>query len=415
MPGERARQRYRFTAQPTGPTVVKTEGVELVTSDGRRILDAAAGAVVNNIGHGRAEVAAAVAASMAEVDYVLPTWTTPARLALADTLVERWLPDGFNHVFFAAGGSEANDTAIRLARSHHVARGDTRRYKVIGRLPSYHGSTLATLAAGGHAARRSGYEPLLAEWPKAPWNDADALAALIESAGPETVAAFIAEPVIGAAGGALVASADYWARIDEVCRHYGVLTIADEVMTGFGRTGRRWGHEHDPWVPDILVSGKGLGGGYVPISLVSAADHVVDPITEAGRTVMFFTYSGHDSTCAGASAVLRILDDEGLVERAAVMGSRLFAALQTGLGDHPNVAEVRGRGLMLGVELRELSSAAVVTAALARDVWVYPAGSGAPVADAVLIAPPFVIEDHHIDRIVSVLAAAITDVQCRGR
>ncbi len=385
-----------------------------MTSDGRRILDAAGGAAVNNIGHGRAEVAAAVAAAMAEVDYVLPTWTTPARLALADTLVERWLPAGFSHVFFVGGGSEANDTAIRLARAHHVSRGEAGRYKVIGRLPSYHGSTLATLAAGGHAARRSGYEPLLAEWPKAPWNDADAVGALIESAGPETVAAFIAEPVIGAAGGALVASADYWARIAEVCRQYGVLTIADEVMTGFGRTGHRWGHEHDPWIPDILVSGKGLGGGYVPLSLVSAADHVVDPITEAGRTVMFFTYSGHDSCCAGASVVLRILDDEGLVERAAVMGSRLHDALKAALGAHPNVAEVRGRGLMLGVELRGMSSAEVVAAALARDVWVYPAGSGAPVADAVLIAPPFVIDDHHIERIVTVVAAAIDDVS-RGR
>jgi adenosylmethionine-8-amino-7-oxononanoate aminotransferase len=410
MPSERARQRYRFTAQPAGPTIVRTEGVVLVTSDGRRILDAAGGAVVNNIGHGRADVVAAVAAAMAQVDYVLPTWTTPARLALADTLVERWLPAGFNHVFLAAGGSEANDTAIRLARAQHVARGDTGRYKIIGRTPSYHGSTLATLAAGGHAARRSGYEPLLAEWPKAPWNDAGAVAAIIESAGPETVAAFIAEPVIGAAGGALVASADYWAAIAEVCRRYGVLTIADEVMTGFGRTGRRWGHEHDPWSPDILVSGKGLGGGYVPISLVSAADHVVDPITEAGRTVMFFTYSGHDSTCAGASAVLRILDEEGLVERAAVMGSRLSDALKAGLGAHPNVAEVRGRGLMLGVELSGLRSADVVAAALARDVWVYPAGSGAPVADAVLIAPPFVIDDNHIERIVTVVAESIDDV-----
>jgi adenosylmethionine-8-amino-7-oxononanoate aminotransferase len=414
VPGELARQRYRFTAQASGPTIVRTEGVELVTSDGRRILDAAGGAVVNNIGHGRAEVVAAVAAAMAEVDYVLPIWTTPARLALADTLVERWLPDGFNHVFFAAGGSEANDTAIRLARAHHVARGDTGRYKIIGRLPSYHGSTLATLSAGGHRARRSGYEPLLAEWPKAPWDDAGAVAALIESAGPETVAAFIAEPVIGAAGGALVASADYWAGVAEICRRYGVLTIADEVMTGFGRTGRRWGHEHDPWVPDIVVSGKGLGGGYVPISLVSAADHVVDPITEAGRTVMFFTYSGHDSTCAGASAVLRILEDEGLVERAAVMGSRLHDAVKAAVGAHPNVAEVRGRGLMLGVELRGLASADVVTAALARDVWMYPAGSGAPVADAVLIAPPFVIDDQHIERIVTVLGESIDSVS-RGR
>lgn len=399
--------RYRFTATAPGPTIVRAEGIELITDTGQRIIDGASGAVVTNIGHGRAEVADAVAAALRQLDYVIPTWPTPKRLALADVLVDRWLPEGFNHVFFAAGGSEANDSAIRLARFHHLARGDERRYKIIGRQPSYHGSTLATLAAGGHRARRSGYEPLLAEWPKAPWADADAVAAVIEAAGPDTVAAFIAEPVIGAAGGALVAPPDYWARVEEVCRHYGVLTIADEVMTGFGRTGKRWGHEHDPWSPDIIVSGKGLGGGYVPMSVLSAHDRVVDPITEAGRAVMFFTYSAHESSCAGALAVLEIVEREGLVARAAAMGEHLMAALHAAFDGHPRVAEVRGRGLMTGVELVGLSSIAVVTEALARGLWVYPGGSGAPVADAVLVAPPFIVTEHEIDRIVTILREAI--------
>ena len=400
-------ERYRFTATATGPTIVRAEGIELVTDDGRRIIDAAGGAVVSNIGHGRGEVADAVAAALRRVDYVVPIWPTPLRLALADALVERWLPDGFNHVFFASGGSEANDSAIRLARFHHLARGDERRYKIIGRQPSYHGSTLATLAVGGHTARRAGYEPLLSEWPKAPWNDADALAGAIEAAGPDSVAAFIAEPVIGAAGGVLVAPPDYWAGVDDVCRHYGVLTIADEVMTGFGRTGTRWGHQQDPWTPDIVVSGKGLGGGYVPISLVSAADRVVDPITESGRAVMFFTYSAHESSCAGALAVLEIIEREHLVERVTPMGERLQAALGAALHGHARVAEIRGRGLMVGVELRGVTAAAVVGEALARGLWVYPAGSGAPVADAVMLAPPFTVTDGDIDRIVAILAAAI--------
>ena len=295
-----------------------------------------------------------------------------------------------------------------IEEPRHLATGEPGRYKVIGRQPSYHGSTLATLAAGGHNARRAGYEPLLAEWPKAPWADADAVAALIETAGPETVAAFIAEPVIGAAGGVLVAPADYWAQVAEVCRHYGVLTIADEVMTGFGRTGTRWGYEQDPWSPDIIVSGKGLGGGYVPISLESASDRVVDPVTESGRTVMFFTYSAHESSCAGALAVLAILERERLLERVAPMGERLQAALRTALGDHPRVAEIRGRGLMVGVELRGVTSASVVSAALERGLWVYPAGSGAPVADAVMVAPPFTVSDSEIDRIVAILAEAVT-------
>ena len=414
-----AHDRYQFTAQYPGPTIVRTEGCELITSTGQRILDGAAGAVVNNIGHGRQEVVDAVAKAMSQCDYVLPTWTTPSRLELADLLVDKWLPDGFNHVFLAGGGSEANDTAIRLARYHHLAKGQTQRYKVIGRQPSYHGSTLATLSAGGHNNRRAGYEPLLSEWPKVPWNDADALAGAIEAAGPETVSAFIAEPIIGAAAGALVAPADYWARIAEVCHHYGVLIIIDEVMTGFGRTGKRWGFEHDDWGssstpgqipgirPDILVAGKGLGGGYVPISVVTASDAVVDPITEAGKTVMFFTYSGHDSSCAGAIAVLKILEREKLVERAALMGERLQNALHSAFDNHPRITEIRGRGLMLGMELASGSSTDVVMKALELGLWVYPAGSGTPVPDAILIAPPFIIEDSHIDRMIDILQRSL--------
>jgi adenosylmethionine-8-amino-7-oxononanoate aminotransferase len=414
MPGPHAQERYTFTAQaPDPPTIVRSEGVRLYTADGRSIIDAAGGAVVNNVGHGRREVADAVATAMRQLDYVVPIWPTPNRLALADVLVEKWLPEGFEHVFFAGGGSEANDTAIRLARLHHVARGDEQRHKVIGRLPSYHGSTLATLAIGGHMARRSGMEPLLHEFPKVPWNDAGALAGAIEAAGPETVAAFIAEPVVGAAGAALIAPPDYWAQVADICREYGVLLIADEVMTGFGRTGRKWGHEHDGWVPDVIVAGKGIGGGYVPLSLVSASNRVIDPITEAGRNVMFFTYSAHDSSCAGALAVLGIMEREQLVERAAVQGERLLRALDAELHDHPNVVEIRGRGLMVGVELTGLTSVAVVSAAMERDVWIYPGGSGPVVNDGLLFAPPMVIEDDDIDRIVEVTRQSIDAVAGR--
>jgi adenosylmethionine-8-amino-7-oxononanoate aminotransferase len=408
MPGPHARDRFSFTSQPPSPPlIVRAEGVELITDDGRRIIDAAGGAAVNNIGHGRTEVADAVAAAMRELGYVVPIWPTPHRLELADRLVERWLPDGFGHVFLAGGGSEANDTAIRLARMYHLVRGDERRHKVIGRVPSYHGSTLATLAIGGHMARRDGFEPLLQEYPKVPWDDAEALAGAIEAAGPATVSAFIAEPVIGASGAALIASPDYWTAVADVCREYGVLLIADEVMTGFGRTGLTWGHEHDGWTPDILVAAKGVGGGYVPLSLVSAADHVVDPITAAGRSVMFFTYSGHDASCAGALVVLDIIEREGLVDRARTQGERMQELLREAVAGHPNVVEVRGRGLMLGVELTGVSSSAVVAEALARDVWIYPAGSGPSVNDGLLFAPPMIVTDEQLVRIADVTREAI--------
>lgn len=408
MPGPHAHDRFSFTAQPPSPpTIVRAEGVELIADDGRRIIDAAGGAAVNNVGHGRAEVVDAVTSAMQQLGYVVPIWPTPNRLELIDRLVDRWLPAGFEHAFLAGGGSEANDTAIRLARMFHLVRGDERRHKVIGRIPSYHGSTLATLAVGGHMGRRDGYEPLLQEYPKVPWNDADALAGAIEAADPSTVSAFIAEPIVGASGAALIASPDYWTAVTDVCREHGVLLIADEVMTGFGRTGKTWGHDHDGWVPDILVAAKGVGGGYVPLSMVSASNHVVDPITEAGRNVMFFTYSGHDASCAGALAVLDILEREQLTERARTQGDRMQNMLRDAVGGHPNVVEVRGRGLMLGVELTGVSSAAVVAEALARDVWIYPAGSGPSVNDGLLFAPPMIVTDDQIERIVDVTAASI--------
>ena len=405
------KHRFALTPQPTFGTIVRAEGCELISEDGRRILDAAGGAVVNNVGHGRPEVADAVAAALRNLDYVVPLWPTPNRTELADLLVETWLPDGFGQVFFAGGGSEANDTAMRLARMYHLARGDEERHRVIGRVPSYHGSTLATLAIGGHMARRDGFDPMLAEHPKVPWNSAEAVAAAIEAAGPHTVSAFIAEPVIGAAGPGLVAPLDYWAEVTEICRTYGVLMISDEVMTGFGRTGKRWGCNHDHWEPDIIVAAKGLTGGYAPLSMVAAGDHVVEPLVDAGKAVMFFTYSGHDSACAASLAVLRILEAEGLMERAATQGDRLRHALTTALVDDPkispNVVEIRGRGLLLGVELTGVSSAAVVGAALERDVWIYPGGSGPAGADGLLISPPMVITDAEVDRIAAVTAESI--------
>ncbi len=402
--------RFSLTPQPAPGAIVRARGCELITDDGRRILDAAGGAVVNNIGHGRPEIADAVAAALRELDYVVPLWPTPNRTALANYLVEQWLPDGFGQVFFAGGGSEANDTAMRLARMYHLSRGDEQRHRVIGRVPSYHGSTLATLAIGGHMDRRDGFDPMLAEHPKVPWDSADAIAAAIEGAGPDTVAAFIAEPVIGASGPGLVAPLDYWAQVTEVCREYGVLMISDEVMTGFGRTGLRWGCEHDRWEPDIIVSAKGLTGGYAPLSMVAAHDRVVAPLIEADKGVMFFTYSGHDSACAASLAVLRILEDEGLMERAALQGERLRSALTEALGDSPHVNEIRGRGLLLGVELEGVASIDVVMAALDRDVWIYPGGSGPAVNDGLLFAPPLIVTDDEIDRMAAVAADAIKAV-----
>ncbi len=400
--------RIHFVPGARGPTIVGGEGCWLITNDGRRILDAAGGAIVANIGHGRVEVADAVREAMVSGGYVVPIWPTPHRERLHDLLVERWLPAGMGHVFFTSGGSESADSAIRLARAYHVGRGRSERWKVIGRHPSYHGLTLGALAAGSHVPRRREYEPLLVDFPHVPWDDADALAAVIEREDPATIAGFVFEPITGAAGACLAAGDDYWRAVEDLCRRHEILLIADEVMTGFGRTGRRWGHEHTSLRPDIVYGGKGLGGGYVPIGMVAATDAIVAALRGSG--FMFFTFTGADAMCAGAAAVLDIIEREQLVERAAAIGEVLAARLVAALGDHPAVVELRGEGMFRGIELPPSGGAlagAVVRECLARDVWVYPAGSGPPVTDAVMIGAPLTITEEEIDLLVSVLTASI--------
>lgn len=412
--------RYNFVPGAAGPLVVGGEGCYLHTADGRRILDAAGGAIVANIGHGRSEVADAVRDAMAHGGYSVPIWPTPSRLELLDRLTADWLPDGFDHVFFTSGGSESADSAIRLARAYQVSMGRPQRWKVIGRHPSYHGMTVGSLAAGSHDGRRAGYEPLLLEFPKVPWDDPDAVVQLIEQADPASVAGFVFEPVTGAAGACLVASDHYWRTVEEACRAHDILLIADEVMTGFGRCGTTWGHEQFPITPDVVYGGKGLGGGYVPIGMLATTARVADPLTRFGA-FMFFTFTGNDGACAGASKVLEILRREALVERSARMGEVLAARLHDALDDHPNVLEVRGRGLFQGIELvadrpgrrpfppGDRIAAAVVERCLALDVWVYPAGSG-PVQDAVMLGCPFVVTEAEIERIVSTVRDSIDAV-----
>lgn len=405
MSAERPPARYSFVPGATDVfEVVGAEGVWLHTADGRRILDGAGGAIVGNIGWGRREVADAAAEAMVG-GYVVPLWPTPARLRLVDRLVDRWLPDGFTQVFFTSGGSESTDSALRLARAYQVAKGRDARWRVAGRHPSYHGMTLATIAVASHSHRQRGFEPMLLDFPKLPWDDAEAAVAIID-ANADTLAGVIVEPITGAAGACLIASDDYWRAITDACRRHDILLIADEVMTGYGRTGLTWGHEQFPLEPDVIVGGKGLGGGYVPIGAVATRADVAEVLRASG--FMFFTFTGNDGACAAADKVLEILERESLVSRVAGMGPQVEARLRDALGGHRHVVDIRGRGLFWGIELR-CSRDAVVGAALARDLWVYPAGSG-PVADAVMIAPPFVITDDELDDLVARLSSALDAV-----
>jgi len=410
---------YSFVPSDVAPPVVdRAEGCTLHLADGRTLIDAGGGAVAVNIGHGRAEVADAVAEATRRVSYVLPPWVTEERIALVELLRERWLPEGLTRVGFTSGGSESVDSAVRLALAHHATAGRPERRKVIGRESSYHGLTMTALAVGGHRGRRAAFEHVLADHPKMPVADAEGLEKVLWDEGPETVAAVIAEPVIGATAGAVVPPDGWWADVRALCDQHGVLLIADEVMTGFGRTGRRFGVDHWEVVPDLLVGGKGLSGGYAPLGGVFTTDEVVAPIAASGETVMFFTYSAHSAACAAGIAALRILDDEDLVTASATKGAELRRRL-AGVADHPHVREVRGLGLMVGIELQrspgepypasEGMGARVVAETLRRGAWVYPAGDG-NVPDALLLGPPFTITDAEMDEVVRIVAESISAV-----
>ncbi|HKC51832.1 MAG TPA: aspartate aminotransferase family protein [Myxococcota bacterium] len=427
MDVDRAR-RFPFAARPGSVPlrIARAEGAWLYTEEGQAILDAAGGAIVANVGHGRREVAEAYAREVERVTYVVPPFATESRVRLVERLVSRWLPAGLTRVAFTSGGSESVDAAIRIARAHHVAAGRPGRWKVIGRELSYHGTTLATLAIGGHAKRRAGFEPWLAELPKAPacycWRCplgktypscrtacAGEVEKAIVAAGPETVAAFIAEPIGGSTAGALVPPDEYWPEVADICRRHGVLLIADEVMTGFGRTGKKFAVDHWGVTPDILVAGKGLTGGYAPMGGVFASDAVVEPIVERRQELMFFTYSAHPATCAAADRVLQILEREALVTRAATLGEKLGKRLGRLLA-HPNVGDVRGRGLLWAIELvadkvtREPFPASVgftnrvVAAGLSHGIFAYGGGVD-PARDVITFGPPFTISEHEIELI----------------
>lgn len=428
---------WPFVPSARAIDVTHAKGCTLYTRGGGEILDASGGAIVANIGHGRAEVGAATAAAMTAMSYAVPPFLTPERTRLMERLRRAWLPAHLTRSWLASGGSEAVDAACRLAVQHFRARGNTTRWKIIGRDISYHGTTLFTLGVAGHAARKRGFEQLIPDMPLAPTPyalrsplgrhhpdfdiaAADALEDIIRREGPETVAAFIAEPINGSSGGAIMPGPRYWPRVQEICKRYGILLIIDEVMTGFGRTGKAFACEHFGIAPDILVAGKGLAGGYAPIVGLFASEDVVAPLAERGQSLMFYTYGGHPGACAAADKVLEIMEAENLVVRAAERGRALAARLEAMLGQHAHVAEIRGEGLLRGIEIvrdRETlecypESAGVtqrvIGAGLKRGVIFYAGGTGT-VRDIVCLGPAFIVSDAELDRMVEALKDAIDE------
>jgi adenosylmethionine-8-amino-7-oxononanoate aminotransferase len=420
---------------------VRAEGSTVWDSDGRPYLDAAGGAIVVNVGHGRASIAAAMAEQAGRLAYAHgSTFTTEPLEAYAAEVGPR-LPIADPAIYPVSGGSEAMETALKLVRAYHLARGEAGRWIVLSRWGSYHGNTLGALDLSGRKPLRRPYEGWLGRFrhvsaaytyragePNAnALGDVDELVAeverAIEAADPDTVAAFVGEPIVGATLGAAVPPDGYWPGVAEACRRHGILLVADEVMTGFGRTGTWFGMDHWNVQPDILVAAKGATSGYWPLGFVAASGEVHEVVTNPGPFVHGFTYSHNPVGAAVAREVLRILEAEHLVEASAAKGARLRELLDDRLGGQPAVGDIRGAGLLLGIELvadvatrRPFPRAArvteaVVRAARDRGLLVYSSTGCADGVDGdlIVLGPPFVVTDAELVQVADTLRGAIAE------
>ncbi|SMO44674.1 aspartate aminotransferase family protein [Ruegeria faecimaris] len=421
------------------PVAVGGEGCYLIDADGKRYLDCG-DAAVSCLGHSNRAVIEAVQSQVEKIAFAHTGFMTsePAE-ALADLLIDH-APGDLDRVYFVSGGSEATEAAIKLARQYFLEIGQPERRHVIARRQSYHGNTLGALSAGGNAWRRAQFAPMLIEMTHiAPCYEyaekqdgesshaygqrvADELEAEILRLGPETVMAFMAEPVVGATLGAVPAVEGYFRRIREICDQYGVLLILDEVMCGMGRTGHLFACDHDGIAPDILCIAKGLGAGYQPIGAMLCTSRIYKAIQNgSGFFQHGHTYVGHPVATAAALAVLKELTSQQLPLRAEFMGQRLQSALETAFSEHPNVGDIRGRGLFRGIEL--VSDRAGKTpfdpalglagkikkAALNAGLICYPMSGtrDGRSGDHILLAPPFIIDGAQIEELVDKLEVAL--------
>jgi hypothetical protein len=424
----------------TLPVAVAGDGIEIIDSTGKRYIDACGGAAVSCLGHSNARVIDAISRQAHQLPYAHTSFfTTEPAERLADHLIAA-APAGLDHVYFVSGGSEAIEAALKLARQYFVETGELKRRHFIARRQSYHGNTLGALAIGGNAWRRAPFLPILIEShhvsPCYAYRGrldgeaddqyaqrlADELEQTILELGPDTVAAFVAETVVGATAGAVPPVRDYFRKIRAVCDRYGVLLILDEIMSGMGRTGYLYACEEDGVAPDLLTIAKGLGAGYQPIGATLVSQRIHDTIVGgSGYFQHGHTYIGHATACAAALEVQRVIAEEKLLDNVLARGEQLRAGLRERYGEHPHIGDVRGRGLFVGVELVENRDtkapfdpalklhAAIRREAFARGLMVYPMGGTVDgrSGDHVLLAPPFICTRHDIDAIVERLADAI--------
>ncbi len=426
------------------PVAVRGAGCWLFSADGRKFFDAAGQAAVVNIGHGVPEIGRAMAEQSAQLAFA---HTSQFHSAPAEGLAARLLslaPHNFQkggRVYFTSGGSEATETAIKLVRQYHIEKGQPARYRVLSRRQSYHGSTLGAMTVSGNVARRAPYQPLLAEWghiapcfcqhcpfektfPQCHLACADDLEKFLQSNDLSTAAAFIFEPVVGATLGAAVPPEGYVARIAEICRERGILLIADEVMTGLGRTGKPWAVQHWGVEPDIILTGKGIASGYAPLGAVLVAPNVVETFESgSGAFKHGFTYQAHPVATAAGNAVLDFIESHRLFGQVAPAAEALRTALSP-LQSHRHVGDIRGLGLLIGIEfVRDKSTLApfdssqaiaekICSAAMEEGVLTYPTQGcvDGTRGDHILLAPPFIITHGESALIAKALTSALTKV-----
>ena len=431
---------FHRSLSQTPPVAVGGEGVYLIDSAGRRYVDASGGAAVSCLGHGHPDVIAAMHAQIDRLAYAHTSFfTTEVAEALATELV-RHAPAGMSHAYFVSGGSEAVEAALKMARQYALEIGQPERSHFIARRQSYHGNTLGALAVGGNAWRRQQFAPLLIDVthvsPCYPYREqregespeqygqrlAQELDEAIRRVGPGKVLAFVAETVGGATAGVLTPVPGYFRAVREVCDRHGVLLILDEVMCGMGRTGTLHACEQEGVVPDLMTIAKGLGGGYQPIGAVLAQRAIVEAFERgSGLFQHGHTYLGHPVACAAALAVQRVIERDGLLAQVRRLGAGLRERLVAVFGEHPNVGEIRGRGLFQAIEIVADRAgktpfdpglkihARIKAEAMARGLMVYPMGGTIDGArgDHVLLAPPFIATDGDLDLIVERLAGAV--------
>lgn len=424
------------------PRIERGEGIYLIDENGNKYIDGCSGSAVANIGHGNKEIAEFTKDHMERIAFThLSRWTVDSIEKCAKKVAE-WAPGDLNHVYFVSGGSESTETAIKMARQYFVERdgNKTTKWKVISKWNSFHGNTMGSLSMTGITGRRKIYDPMLINFPKIPqfyhyrnpWDcttleetsikAAEALEAEILRQGADNIAAFITEPIVGSAAPGAHPDKIYFKMVREICHKYDVLLVVDEVMAGFGRTGKKFAIEHFDIVPDIVTCAKGMSCGYTPIGAAIVTDEIFNTIMVegSGHFIHGHTYAGNPLSCGIANKVIEIMEREEYVENAAKQGQYLMEKLQK-LYEYPIVGDIRGKGLMIGVEFvkdKETKEPFETSAqvknkitvnCLAEGLVIYPGGGSVDGVrgDHILIAPPVNITKEEVDLLFDALEAGI--------